>query len=31
MIGAAVLMATLAFGFQRYFETQVEAARKISQ
>jgi hypothetical protein len=31
MIGAAVLMATLAFGFQRYFETQVEAARQISQ
>ncbi|GIX24342.1 MAG: membrane protein [Caldimonas sp.] len=31
MIGAAVLMATLAFGFQHYFELQVEAARQISQ
>ncbi|MFN3296315.1 hypothetical protein [Caldimonas sp.] len=31
MIGAAVLMATLAFSFQHYFELQVEAARKISQ
>lgn len=31
MIGAAVLMATLAFGFQHYFEMQVEAARQISQ
>ncbi|HWP20513.1 MAG TPA: hypothetical protein VNO84_15380 [Burkholderiaceae bacterium] len=31
MVGAGVLMATIAFGFQRYFETQIEEARKISQ
>lgn len=31
MIGAAVLMATLAYGFQHYFEYQIEEARKISQ
>lgn len=31
MVGAAVLMATIAFSGQRYFETQVEEARKISQ
>ena len=31
MIGTAVLMATLAFSFQRYFEYQIEEARKISQ
>ena len=31
MIGTAVLMASLAFSFQRYFEHQVEEARKISQ
>lgn len=31
MVGAAVLMATIAFSSQRYFETQVEEARKISQ
>ncbi|MDB5998685.1 MAG: transrane protein [Rhizobacter sp.] len=30
-IGAGVLMATLAFSGQRYFEYQVEEARKISQ
>ncbi len=30
-IGATVLMATIAFGGQRYFEYQVEEARKISQ
>ena len=30
-IGAGVLMATLAFSGQRYFEHQVEEARKISQ
>ena len=31
MIGAAVLMATIAFAGQRYFEHQVEEARKLSQ
>lgn len=31
LIGATALMASLAFGFQRYFEYQVEEARKISQ
>lgn len=31
MIGAGVLMATIAFSMQRYFEVQVEEARKISQ
>ncbi|MEO8250338.1 MAG: hypothetical protein ABI589_13305 [Burkholderiales bacterium] len=31
MIGTGVLMASLAFSFQRYFEYQVEEARKISQ
>lgn len=31
MVGAGVLMATIAYGFQRYFETQIEEARKISQ
>ncbi len=31
MTGAGVLMATLAFSGQRYFEYQVEEARKISQ
>jgi hypothetical protein len=31
MIGAAVLMASLAFSFQRYFDYQIEASRKISQ
>jgi hypothetical protein len=31
MIGAAVLMASIAFSFQRYFEHQVEEGRKISQ
>jgi hypothetical protein len=30
MIGATALMATIAFGGQRYFEWQVEEARKIS-
>ena len=30
MIGATALMATIAFSGQRYFEWQVEAARKIS-
>ena len=31
MLGAGVLMATLAFSGQRYFEDQVEEGRKISQ
>jgi hypothetical protein len=31
MIGAGVLMATIAFGSQRFFEWQIEEARKISQ
>jgi hypothetical protein len=30
MVGATALMATIAFSGQRYFEWQVEAARKIS-
>ena len=30
-IGAGVLMASLAFSFQRYFEYQVEEGRKISE
>ncbi|WP_010104734.1 hypothetical protein [Verminephrobacter aporrectodeae] len=31
LVGTSVLMASLAFGFQRYFEYQIEEARKISQ
>jgi len=31
MVGTAVLMASLAYGFQHYFEYQIEEARKISQ
>jgi hypothetical protein len=31
LVGAGVLMATIAFGSQRFFEWQVEEARKISQ
>ncbi|MDY0106529.1 MAG: hypothetical protein RBS27_07650 [Giesbergeria sp.] len=31
MIGTAVLMASLAYSFQHYFEYQIEEARKISQ
>ena len=31
LVGPAVLMARLAFSFQRYFEYQIEEARKISQ
>lgn len=31
MVGASVLMATIAFSGQRYFEYQVEEGRKISQ
>ena len=31
MVGAAALMATLAFSGQRFFEWQVDEARKISQ
>ena len=31
MVGAGVLMASLAYSFQHYFEYQIEEARKISQ
>ena len=31
LVGTAVLMASIAFSFQRYFEYQIEEARKISQ
>ncbi len=31
MVGAGVLMASIAFSFQRYFEFQVEEGRRISQ
>ena len=31
LIGTGVLMASLAFSFQRYFEYQIDEARKISQ
>ncbi|HEY0201960.1 MAG TPA: hypothetical protein VGC24_09730 [Burkholderiaceae bacterium] len=31
MVGATVLMSSLVFSFQRYFEYQIEEARKISQ
>jgi hypothetical protein len=31
MFGAGVLMASIAFSFQRYFEFQVEEGRRISQ
>lgn len=31
LVGAGVLMATIAFSGQRYFEYQVEEARKLSQ
>ena len=31
LVGTAVLMSSLAFSFQRYFEYQIEAARQISQ
>ena len=31
LIGTTVLMASLAFSFQRYFEYQIEEARQISQ
>ena len=31
MMGATVLMASIAYSFQHYFEYQVEEARKISQ
>jgi hypothetical protein len=31
MVGTGVLMASIAFSFQRYFEYQIEEARKISQ
>lgn len=31
MVGAAVLMASIAFASQRYFEWQIESARELSQ
>ena len=31
LVGTAVLMASIAFSLQRYFEYQIEEARKISQ
>ena len=31
MVGTTALLSTLAYGFQRYFESQIEEARKISQ
>ena len=31
LVGTTALMASLAFSFQRYFEYQIEEARKISQ
>jgi hypothetical protein len=31
MVGATALISTLVYGFQRYFEHQIEEARKISQ
>lgn len=31
LMGTTILMASLAFGFQRYFEYQIEAARLLSQ
>jgi hypothetical protein len=31
LIGTTVLMSSLAFSFQRYFEYQIEEAQKISQ
>lgn len=31
LVGTAILMATLAYSFQHYFEHQIEEARKISQ
>ena len=31
MVGTAVLMSSIAFSFQRYFEYQIQEAMKISQ
>ncbi|QEA12329.1 TM2 domain-containing protein [Comamonas flocculans] len=31
LVGAAVLMATIAFGFEHFWQYQIEEARKISQ
>ena len=31
LVGTAVLMSSLAFSFQRYFEYQIESARELSQ
>jgi hypothetical protein len=31
LMGTTILMASIVFSFQRYFEFQIEAARAISQ
>ena len=31
LIGTTILMGSIVYGFQRYFEYQIEEARKISQ
>jgi len=31
LIGATVLMSSIVYSFQRYFEIQIEEARKISE
>jgi len=31
LVGTTVLMSSIVFSFQRYFEHQIEEARKISQ
>jgi hypothetical protein len=31
LVGTAVLMASIVFSFQHYFEYQIEEGRKISQ
>ena len=31
LFGSTILMASIAFSFQRYFEHEVEAGRKMSQ
>jgi len=31
LIGTTVLMSSIVFSFQRYFEYQIEAARELSQ
>ena len=31
MLGTTALLSSLAYGFQRYFESQIEEAQKLSQ